>query len=146
MSTTFFIFVVLSFTTSVILADEEKIRGQEGRDATENEWPYVVGLRHIDYALHCSGTIIGNKWILTAARCLERRGQNTDQPKYLRAEEVEVVVGIPKISDIAPWNYMEVDEVFAKDNVPVALLKVKSNLIECDGKVANLPDKPEETN
>lgn len=42
-----------------------------GRDAYDGEFPWIVSLR-INGQHECGGTIIGKRWILTAAHCLQR--------------------------------------------------------------------------
>lgn len=99
-------------------------RIQDGTEAKSGQWPWMASLRwkgkHI-----CSGTLIGSKWLLTAAHCLE----------YLLASEVEVVLGSRSVNRYVKGelrltiNKTFIHEKFDDDrlNNDIALLRLKTS-------------------
>lgn len=130
------VFVVALFfkiSSGKVSVGSPKIVG--GRDAAENEFPYMVSLRRaeleliFDQPFHvCGGSILNKDTVLTASHCLyDLFGNHLNQPgSYF------VVAGIIRMwSDISLEQYFVVTEIFSHpgfnlntlDN-DIAILKV----------------------
>ena len=71
----------------------------KGAKTEPNEYPWMVGLysKH-DKSLFCGGTLISDRWVLTAAHCLKN-----DEP-----EEIGVLLGAHDINDANERNIKNV--------------------------------------
>src|ERR1700694_3040698 len=82
-----------------ICRDDKRIVG--GVDTTIKEHPWQVALISSDGALMCGGSIIADKWVLTAAHCFVRstqaknmraRAGTTDYRQDAGSSEIEKIV------------------------------------------------------
>src|SRR6266404_2053773 len=80
----FNIFSVPSFADEVEEDDGDRIIG--GTRASQGEIPYQVSL-FMDGRHMCGGTIIADKWVVTAAHCVAHQGQAT------AAEHIKIIYG-----------------------------------------------------
>nr|XP_016934850.1 serine protease 1 [Drosophila suzukii] len=69
------LFLVLAIAVAEAKKDKKKLEDPDhiitnGSPAYEGQAPYVVGMAFGQSNLWCSGTIIGDTWILTSAQCL----------------------------------------------------------------------------
>ncbi|KAF7699179.1 ST14 transmembrane serine protease matriptase a [Silurus meridionalis] len=76
-----------------------------GQDAAEGEWPWQVSL-HVKNSIHvCGASIISDRWIVTAAHCV----QNEGKLKLAEAGSWEVYLGLhsQKQTDKAEKRYLQ---------------------------------------
>ncbi|XP_030241734.1 myeloblastin-like [Drosophila navojoa] len=124
-------------------ANQFKIVG--GFDANISDAPYTASLRWVHREAHalgsghfCSGTIIKNRIILTAAHCLYKRSPT----------DVSVVVGFKYLSRVWPtmkklrisyWTYHEKYNNKKRAVFDIGLIFTIENIEPVDGAVAYLP-------
>jgi len=105
-----------------------------GQIAAPGQFPYQVGLHlHIgDKTGYCGGTIIGDRWILTAAHCSDI------------VDSVTVVLGATKILDknepnqqtiFVPKSNILVHENWNPETITNDIALLKTSLIQFNGKL-----------
>lgn len=111
--------VVIALVFKLLSASDQEVSPKivGGRDAVENEFPYMVSLRRaeleiiFDQPFHvCGGSIINTDTVLTASHCLyDQFGNHLNQPgSYF------VVAGILRMwSDEELEKYFTVNEIFS---------------------------------
>jgi secreted trypsin-like serine protease len=78
------------------LAFSKNLRIMGGEDADIREFPFVASLRRIDQKRYfCSGVIISEKHILTAAHCVS----------YIHKSKYKVFLGSDNITNFETINY-----------------------------------------
>ncbi|KAK7145256.1 hypothetical protein R3I94_011379 [Phoxinus phoxinus] len=99
-----------------------------GNDATEGSWPWMVGLNYDTGEHFCGGSLITNKWVLTAAHCVKGKdkskllvhlGKRTKEPDNHNQHAI-----VRTIKDIIP--HPSYDE--GTDNNDIALLHLSSTV------------------
>jgi len=59
-----------------------------GQDAEPNEWPWMAGI--VGPSISCGGSVIGSKWIITAAHCLV----TADGSPLGNAKDLKIILGL----------------------------------------------------
>ncbi|KAF5298733.1 hypothetical protein FQR65_LT09602 [Abscondita terminalis] len=120
-------FIFTSIKGTVLAPPAERIFG--GSIAEEGQFPHQVSLQHDDHPTKhfCGGSIIGEKWILTAAHCIDLSSTGLD------IQTAKVVVGTNKISS-GGQPYMISRAIAHEDYDPyskdydIALLELKESI------------------
>jgi len=110
---------------------KQKIVG--GSNADANEYPWIVALFFGEslatVTMHCAGTILNSKWIITARHCLYKNYQS--EPSYSPSETF-VYFGEHDLSGISSGNGVraEVEEIVMSPTPydDYALIKLKNSI------------------
>ncbi|KAI2805029.1 hypothetical protein BLOT_004018 [Blomia tropicalis] len=78
-----------------------------GEESTPNEWPWAIGIYRYGSFI-CGGSIINERYIMTAAHCVSRNGQT--QP----ASSFQVLVGAHTLG--SSGKYFKVERVIPHEN------------------------------
>ena len=86
-----FLMIVVSLNTSA-----QGIVG--GSNVNEGKYPFMVGLVDAEEdflykAIECGATVIGERWVMTAAHCLTDYDQNGQISSIKNPSEIEVLIG-----------------------------------------------------
>ncbi|XP_051157100.1 chymotrypsin-2-like [Leptopilina boulardi] len=112
------IFVLLIFTFTLSLANRKiSPRLVGGSQAHAEQFPYQVTLFELATGHICGGSILNEKWILTAARCVRGRHPTS----------FYVGAGITNWSDLYNSFYM-IEKIIVDDSQNIALIKLQDTL------------------
>ncbi|XP_058144114.1 putative serine protease 46 [Dasypus novemcinctus] len=99
---------------------EPACRSVKGKLVEENKWPWQVSLLFLGVHI-CSGTLIHQQWVLTAAHCLHRSWNSS---------EYSVKVGVQKLPNNGtqlPLSHIVIHEKFSNLlSQDIALLKLQA--------------------
>lgn len=114
---------------------------QEVDQPKDGKYPYHVAIRRKGWTTAtCSGAIVGEHWIVTAASCFFRTN-TPDIVQHTKEEDVEVVVGgIANLVTAVKELTFQVSEIilhprFNPRSFNVLLIKVEKNLLEHAGAI-----------
>ncbi|XP_059189470.1 ST14 transmembrane serine protease matriptase b [Centropristis striata] len=103
-----------------------------GQTSREGEWPWQVSL-HVRGSGHvCGASVLSNRWLLTAAHCVQDNGPN----KYSHADQWEALLGLHVQSQTSEWTVRRnVRRIIAHTdynsftyNNDIALMELDSNV------------------
>lgn len=116
-------------TTETYNLTKEDNRVVGGRPAFVNEFPYQVAFlnRGADHAF-CGGSIIADRWILTAAHCFY-----DDEKLDRNLGKIDVVAGTTYLNE--PYNVLKIEKLFLRGYNPlsnrndIALVKTRDSIL-----------------
>lgn len=93
----------------------------EGDKVMKGQADFVVALRlHFDGSAFCTGTVVGNYWVLTAKHCLYDK-----KKKAIPLKNIYIKTGIDRI---VRYPEFEIEKKVENSNYDVALLKVRGKI------------------
>lgn len=100
-----------------------------GQDATPCEWPWQVSLRTSTGFHFCGGTLISQKWVITAAHCINNYAFVVvlgDHNRNSDSDQFATIMNVASVSVHPEYNQQTFDNDFA-------LVEVQNNVIynEC---------------
>lgn len=132
------IILLAIFVASVYAAPKWETRIIGGKDAKVGQFPYQVSLRFVDKH-RCGGSILNNRFILTAAHCVDSDEVLDPSSLYVVLGEIDLDkngyrVNVANITVHSEWNMFTLindialirtaEEIIFTDNVqPIALPK-----------------------
>jgi len=110
-----------------------KSRVVGGSEADANEYPWLVAIFFGNFpniTMHCGGTILNSKWVLTTRHCLYKNFLS--EPSY-QPSEVHVFFGEHNVADhlnLENWISHDVEEIFLSQAewFGFALIKMKNSI------------------
>lgn len=106
-----FLMIVVSLNTSA-----QGIVG--GSNVNEGKYPFMVGLVDAEEdflykAIECGATVIGERWVMTAAHCLTDYDQNGQISSIKNPSEIEVLIGTYNLQAPAQgYRRLKVEEIY----------------------------------
>ncbi|XP_044066157.1 suppressor of tumorigenicity 14 protein homolog [Siniperca chuatsi] len=103
-----------------------------GEASEEGEWPWQVSLQIKGTGHVCGASVLSNRWLLTAAHCVQDNGPN----KYSQADQWEALLGLHVQSQTNEWTVRRnVRRIIAHDDYKPLTYDNDIALMELDGDV-----------
>ncbi|XP_058832495.1 chymotrypsin-2-like [Topomyia yanbarensis] len=109
-------------------ADKDLSRIVNGTDASINDYPFMISLRSSSGRHSCGGSILNERWILTAAHCVNYYTTPLVQSVQIGRTDVSIEIdeSVYFIEDVVIHPYYNPSNSYIFD---VALIKLKKSLV-----------------